>query len=195
MNYSNMKLSELKTELKNKGIKMTGNKKDLIERLEENDKIIENRSKKDQPKKKVVKKSNKTDQESEPKKDTQTALQKKLDKLIEKEEKAALKDRENMDKSLLELSFKTLSGSWYTVHIKGDATLEELRKEVAKKTNTDRFVLYRLTHREDPHISIGDIMYQDGTVHHMLANDDDEKQLNELGIINETMFFIAIRLR
>lgn len=236
-----MKLVELKTELKNRGMSYQGNKKDLIERLEENDIMIENNtnekkmqvkksSKKpkdenqdaeDAPevkvnttkkqvvvkksikkpkddesdemntKKQTVKKSNKIPKDED--EDKKTVLQKKLDKLLEKEEKAAMKKREERDKSLLELSFRTMIGTWYNVHIKSSATLKELKDELAKKLNTDKFILYRIT--RGVQAQMGDMTYPDGTVHCMLSDDENEKQLSELGIINETFFSIHIKLR
>lgn len=218
MNYGDMKLIELKTELKTRGLKMIGNKKELIERLEENDTTINNETntkkkevikkskdienalddeintKKKQIVKKTIKKQKDSDVDDKPKKDTRTTLEKKLDKLLEKEEKDAQKEKDNRDKSLLELLFKTLTGNWYTIFIKDTTTLKELRDEVAKKINTDKFRLHQMTNLNDQNVGAGDIMFPNGNVHRLLSDDDNEKQLNELGIINETMFSITIRL-
>jgi hypothetical protein len=198
MNYNDMKLTELKAELKSRNEKVTGNKTELIERLEENDREqkepnVEKKQK--QVAKKTIKVQKDPKIEKPEKEDSRTALEKRLDRVIEKDRKAAQKERDSMDKSLLELLFKTMTGSWYTVHIKDDATLRELREEVAKQIHTDRFRLYKITNQDDQLIVMGDLVFPDGTVHHMLSEEDDEKQLNDLDIINKTMFSITIRFR
>lgn len=68
--------------------------------------------------------------------------------------------------------------TWYAIYIDHNSTLKELRKIVAEKTNieVERFSLYLIS---------GNIL---------LLNNDDEKQLYELGIVNETTFTIIIRL-
>ncbi len=95
--------------------------------------------------------------------------------ILKKKKKVAQKKRENRDKSLLELLFKTLTGSWYTIFIHENATLKELRDEVAKKINTDRFRLHQMTNLNNQNDEMGlcmegDIMYPNAIVHRLLSD-------------------------
>ncbi len=173
-----MKLIELKTELKNRNLSSTGNKIDLIKRLETNDKGI------------IVKKKTKID----PK------LESKIDKLIKLESKIEkLKKLESMtikDDSMLELTFRGMMGQYYNINIGKHNTFHQLREKVAEVVYApiSKIILYRIMCGENTTVEMGDIMYQNGSIGKKMTDDIDEEPLDKLNIKDSDIFNVTIRL-
>lgn len=87
-----------------------------------------------------------------------------------------------------------MPGRWYTIHVNANATLKELRDEIAKKIYTPQFRLYRIVDQDDESVAMNDIILPNGTAQHMSSEEDDEEQLKDLGVLNRAMFSVTIRL-
>lgn len=99
------------------------------------------------------------------------------------------------DDDMLELSFKTLMGSYHTVFIKKDRTLQELLSELAKKLNTENNKI-RLYHIIDSnnYSEIGDLVYTNGTIGKRMHDGMNNKTMDKLNIINGSMFEVSVKL-
>lgn len=100
-------------------------------------------------------------------------------------------EQEEKDKKF-KVTIKTLIGSFYTIHIEPTDTILELKKKIEDKHGcpTDKQILYYLCQDQEP--GDGDQVYADGTIGKRIY--DENKTLESCGIVNNSFFYLRIKL-